>query len=69
MCGCNEGYELNFDNVTCNGMYEMSMYRALATTSFHDVTNTSVWQKKAEEETCKHVSATVRLLLQTRFKE
>ena len=26
MCGCNEGYKLNFDNVTCNGMYEMCVY-------------------------------------------
>ena len=23
MCGCNNGYRLDFDNVTCNGKYKM----------------------------------------------
>ena len=25
-CGCNEGYELNIDDVTCNGLYKICVY-------------------------------------------
>ena len=24
-CGCNNGYQLDYDNVTCNGMYKISL--------------------------------------------
>ena len=26
MCECNDGYYLDVDNVTCNGMYKMCVY-------------------------------------------
>ena len=29
-CGCNNGYLLDFDEVTCNGMYKMCIYIHIA---------------------------------------
>ena len=34
MCGCNDGYYLDFDNVTCNGMYKMCVYIQLYIVEF-----------------------------------
>ena len=33
-CGCNDGYHLDFDNVTCNGMYKMCVYILLYIVEF-----------------------------------
>ena len=38
-CGCNDGYHIDFDNVTCNGMYKMCIYIQLYIVCLYNYNN------------------------------